>query len=101
MNSKIKAAIKNGQLIPFSQIMAETSPEDRAWIYERARYLQTAAAIRRLRRKLNLTQKELAEKMQVKREIIARAESGQHNVTLETLYRIADATGKSISIDFT
>jgi DNA-binding XRE family transcriptional regulator len=100
MNDKIEEAIKSGKLIPFSKIMAETSLEDRAEIYEKARYLRLSMAIRQLRRQLRLTQKDLAAKMKVKREVIARAESGQHNITLETLYRIAEATNKNITIDF-
>lgn len=100
MTKKIEAAIKSGQLIPFSQIMASYSPEMRQQIYDRARYLRMAMAVRRLRKQLKLTQKELAAKMKVNREVIARAESGQHNVTLETLYRIAEATNRNISIDF-
>lgn len=100
MTDNINKLIKSGKLIPFEDYLKKFSLEDQAWIKERARYLQTAMAIRHLRRQLKLTQKELADRMHVKREVIARAESGQHNVTLETLYRIGEATNRQVTINF-
>lgn len=99
--SKIDQAIKSGKLIPLSKLLAEFSPDEQAEIKERSRYIQASMAIRRIRKTLKLTQQELATKMNVKREVIARAESGKHNVTLETLYHIAEATNHHLDIHFT
>jgi len=100
MNDKIKAAIKQGDLIPYEKIFARYSKKHQKEVLKRARYLRVAMALRNLRRQLKISQAKLAKKMQVKREYIARAESGQQNVTLETLYRIAEATGKDFHFQF-
>ena len=100
MNDKIKAALKRGDLIDYDEIFASYPKKRQAEILKQARYLQVAMALRKLRRKLKISQAKLAKKMQVKREYIARAESGQQNVTLETLYRVAEATGKNFDFQF-
>ncbi len=100
MISKIEKAIKSGKLIPLSKLMEEFSPEAQERIHERSRYMQAAMTIRQMRKSLKLSQTALASKMNIKREVIARAESGRHNVTLETLYHIAEATGHRLDIKF-
>lgn len=97
---KIKEAIKKGRLIPYRKIFESHSKAEQARIKERSRYLIAAMELRKLRKKLKLSQAELARKMDVKREFISRIESGQQNITLETLYRLADATGKKFEIQF-
>jgi len=100
MNKKIKEAIKKGQLIPYEKVFARYSKKDQKEILRQARYLKMAMELRKLRKKLKLSQQKLAEKMNVKREFIARAESGQQNITLESLYRIAEAVGKDFHFGF-
>jgi len=100
MKDKIKAALKRGDLIDYDEIFASYPKKRQAEILKQARYLQVAMALRKLRRKLKISQAKLAKKMQVKREYIARAESGQQNVTLETMYRIAEATGRNFDFQF-
>ena len=100
MKDKIKAALKRGDLIDYDEIFASYPKKRQAEILKQARYLQVAMALRKLRRKLKISQAKLANKMQVKREYIARAESGQQNITLETLYRIAEATGREFNFQF-
>lgn len=100
MNDKIKTAIKRGDLIPYEKIFARYSKKRQKQILRRARYLKMAMELRKLRRRLKISQANLAKKMQVKREYIVRAESGQQNVTLETLYRIAEATGREFDFQF-
>lgn len=100
MNNKIKAAIKRGDLIPYETIFARFSKKEQKEILQQARYLKIAMALRKLRHQLKFSQAKLAHKMQVKREYIARAESGQQNITLETLYKIAEATGKDFNFQF-
>ncbi|MFC1790776.1 helix-turn-helix domain-containing protein [Patescibacteria group bacterium] len=100
MNSKIKKAIKSGKLVSFKKLMAKLPASRRRQIYQKARYLQVAMAVRSLRKRLNLSQAELAKKLNSKREYISRVESGSQNVTLETLYQIAEATNKKFSFEF-
>ena len=100
MNKRIKQAIKKGDLIPYDKIFARLSKKRQEVILKKARYLQAAIALRRLRKALRLSQKKLAKRMMVKREFISRIESGEQNVTLETLYKIAEATGKEFYFRF-
>lgn len=100
MNKKIQEALKQGRLLDFDELFKSYSKEHQTEINKQYRYLKMAIAMRKLRRKLKLSQAKLAKKMRVKREFIARAESGQQNVTLETLYRIAEATGREFNFQF-
>ena len=98
--NKIQEAITRGDLIPHEQIWKTFSPERQERIMQRARYLKAAMELRKLRKALRLSQNQLAKKMSVKREFISRIESGQQNVTLDTLYRIAEVTGKDLKLMF-
>lgn len=49
------------------------------------------------RKKLNLTQKELAEKIGVKQSAISRVEGGNQNTTIKTLSMIAEGLEISVS----
>ncbi|HCM36555.1 MAG TPA: hypothetical protein DIS53_01305 [Candidatus Wildermuthbacteria bacterium] len=97
---KIQQAVKRGDVIPYEKVLRGYSREDRAEIAEKARYLKAAMELRKVRKQLHLSQEELAKKMVVKREFISRIESGRQNVTLDTLYRIAEVTGKEFRLSF-
>lgn len=96
----IQKALKRGELIPYEQVWRGYSHKDQETILEKARYLKAAIELRRLRKQLHLSQETLAKKISVQREFISRIESGRQNVTLETLYRIAQATGKEFKLSF-
>lgn len=100
MPKKIKEALEKGDAIAWDDLFASYPKEKQERILREARYIRAAMRLRRLRRRLKLSQEELAKKMGVKREFIARIESGQQNVTLETLYRIAEAAGKEFHFTF-
>lgn len=100
MTKKIQEAIKKGQLIPFEKIFNSYSKKRQKTILREARYILMAMELRKLRKSLKLSQEKLAYKMNVKREFIARAESGQQNITLESLYRIAESVGKEFHFGF-
>lgn len=97
---KIQQAIEKGKLIPYEKVLHGYSRKEQEEISERTRYLKAAMELRRVRRQLHLSQEELAKKMSVKREFISRVESGRQNVTLETLYRIAEGTGRELKLMF-
>lgn len=100
MPKKIKEALERGDAILWDDLFASYPKERQERILREARYLRAAMKLRRLRKRLKLSQEELAEKMDVRREFIARIESGRQNVTLETLYKIAEATGKEFEFHF-
>ncbi len=104
MNKKlpqnIQKAIEKGDLIPYEKVWRGYSRKDQESILGKVRYFKAAMELRRLRKQLHLSQETLAKKISVKREFISRIESGRQNVTLETLYRIAQATGRQFTLSF-
>ena len=100
MNSKIKQALKMGDLIAYDDLFASYSKKRQQEILKRARYLKAALELKKLRKDLKISQQELARKMKVKREFVSRIESGEQNITIETLNRIAMATGKDFYFHF-
>lgn len=97
---KIREAIRRGDLIPREKVLASFTAEEQEEIREIAQQIKLAMRLRRLRKKLKLSQENLAKKMDVKREFISRIESGEQNVTLQTLYKIAEATGREFHFGF-
>ena len=100
MNRKINQALKKGDLVNYDNLFASYSQKRQQEILKRARYLKAALELKKLRKQLKISQKELAHKMKVKREFITRIESGEQNITIETLNRIAEATGKEFEFHF-
>jgi len=98
--SKIQKALQDGELVPQAEVWRAYSRKDQAVISEKVRYLKAAMELRKLRKQLHLSQGQLAKKIAAKREFVSRIESGRQNVTLETLYRIAQATGKKLTLSF-
>lgn len=100
MNKKINEAVKRGDLVDYGGLFASYSQKRQQEILKRARYLKAAMELRKLRKDLKISQNELARKMKVKREFISRIESGEQNITIETLSRVAEATGKEFEFRF-
>ena len=98
--SKINQAVKKGGLVDYADLFASYSQRRQQEILTRARYLKIAMELKKLRKQMKISQKELARKMKVKREFITRIESGGQNITIETLNRIAEATGKKFEFHF-
>ncbi len=74
--------------------MTQLTPERRAKIEARTDKLhQEYLALRTLRKKLNLTQGEMAERLGVKQPSISKLENGDRRLTLETLSDIITALG--------
>lgn len=63
-----------------------------------ARYYEVVKDLKITRKLLDLTQTELAQLADVSRSTIARIESGEENVELETLLRLATAMNKKLEI---
>lgn len=74
--------------------MAQLTPERRAKIEARTDELhQEYLALRALRKKLNLSQGEMAEKLGIQQPAISKLENGDRRLTLETLSDIITALG--------
>ncbi|NJM77543.1 MAG: helix-turn-helix transcriptional regulator [Acaryochloridaceae cyanobacterium RU_4_10] len=74
--------------------MAQLTPERRAKIEARTDELhQEYLALRTLRKKLNLTQGEIAERLGVKQSSISKLENGDRRLTLEILSDVIAALG--------
>ena len=52
------------------------------------------------RAELNLSQKELAEKLGIKQSHISRLENGNHNPSLAFMQRLAEGLGRTLYIEF-
>ena len=98
--NKINKAVKRGDLVAYSDLFAGYSKKRQQEILKRARYLKAAMELKKLRKELKISQETLARKMKVKREFITRIESGEQNITIETLNRVAEATGKEFEFHF-
>jgi len=100
MNRKINQAVKRGDLIAYTDLFSSYPKKRQQEILKKARYLKAAMELKKLRKELKMSQEALARKMKVKREFITRIESGEQNVTIETLNRVAEATGKEFEFHF-
>ena len=100
MNRKIKQAVKRGDLIAYGDLFDSYSQKLQQEILKRARYLKVPMELKKLRKELKISQEELVRKMKAKREFITRVESGEQNITNETLNRVAEATGKGFELHF-
>lgn len=64
-------------------------------------HIELSQKIRKARKKLGMSQKDLAEKMGVKQSLVSRWESSECNYTIDTLVEIADALGLSVRCPLT
>ena len=61
--------------------------------------LTLAQAIYSFRKKKGLSQIELAKRMSVKQQVISRVESGEANMTIDTLFRFLEALGIVLKVE--
>lgn len=66
----------------------------------RATQRDVAALIRRTREACGLTQHQMAERMGSTQSVVARWETGDHEITMKTLARIADALEVALVLRF-
>jgi len=98
--NKFRQAIKEGRLIDYDKLFASYSKDYQQKVKEEAKFLMAKMEIIRVRKEKKLSQSDLAKRMKVKREFISRVESGNQNVTLRTLIKIATAVGKEFKFRF-
>ncbi|MCK4763809.1 MAG: helix-turn-helix transcriptional regulator [Candidatus Aminicenantes bacterium] len=78
----------------------DNDPEFREIWKNNAEKRELVKKIIALRIKENLTQKDLANKMNTNQSVISRLESGKYNPSIEFLNRIAKAMNKKVEINF-
>lgn len=92
----------NRKMIPADELFAEWR-KDPAYVSEYARLEEEfalAAALIDARGQAQLTQEDVATRMQTSQQAVARLEGGKGNPSLKTLRRFADATGTRLKIAF-
>jgi len=71
---------------------------DREIIEQQKKYYYLALALRKTRQAKGLTQDKLAQKAHLPRTTITKVESGERNVTLQTLMNLAEAMDKKLEV---
>ena len=67
---------------------------------EESQRLKIAYQIAKLRKQQKLSQKELAHRLKTTQSVVARMETGEQNLTTDTLQKIATAFKNSLRIEF-
>ena len=75
-------------------------PKIKKYYDEEGKKLEIAYQILMLRKKHRISQKQLARKIGTTQSNIARMESGQQNFSTETLYKVANAFGRELKVEF-
>ena len=90
--------MKKNKFVSFEEVLAEQMklPGFREGFSAEINRLRLSYQIKMLRKKNNLTQRQVAAKAKMPQSVIARLESGTHGVSLDTLYKIADVFGKQV-----
>lgn len=89
---------KNIELCTFDEVFKKrTTAFERSYAEESLR-LMLATQIKTARLEQHLTQSAIAKKAGMPQSIIARLESGEHGVSVDTLGKIAHALGKRIAL---
>lgn len=88
--------------VDFQEYLAEQlkNPKFKQYYDEFGQQLEIAYAILQLRKKLKLSQKVIAKKIGTSQSNIARIESGNENMTVQTLHKIAKAYKRDLKIEF-
>lgn len=84
--------------ITLDQFVQDFTPEQKRAMRNHVRYYDVLVSLKETRKKLGLTQEELAEKANVPRTTITKVESGKYNPTLNTLMNIATALNKTLEV---
>ncbi len=90
------------KVVDFQEYLNEKlkNPTFKRCYEEHGKRLEVAYRILQLRKQKKLSQAELAKKIGTKQTDVARIESGQQNLTTDTLQRIASALNRELKIDF-
>jgi DNA-binding XRE family transcriptional regulator len=76
------------------------TPEQNKIVEAEIRYYEVLVELRKMRKKLGLTQEQLAMRADVPRTTITKIESGSFNPTINTLMSLASAMDKRLQVRF-
>jgi DNA-binding XRE family transcriptional regulator len=97
MNKKQQQYFKNNT-ISLEEFSKKFTPEQNAMVENEIRYYDALISLKATRKKLGLTQEEVAQKANLPRTTVTKIESGKYNPTLSTLMSIASALNKTLQI---
>lgn len=81
---------------PFARFRKD--PRYQEYLREEEAVIDIAIRIAKFRRQCKLSQAQLAKKARMPQSVIARIESGKHNMTVETLIRVTSALKKRLVV---
>lgn len=94
MQTRTVRFMKHKEMLKFLKSYPQFTEE-----YEKTRLkMQFGREIIELRRKRGISQQELAERVNTKRNNISRVERGEQNLTIGTMYRLVNALGEKLFI---
>ena len=99
-NSKKSISEIKKMAISLDEFKKQFSKKDLREIEKEKRYYEVLMKLRSARKKKGFTQEKLSILAKVPRTTITKIESGNRNVTINTLMNIADALGKELVISF-
>lgn len=86
--------------ISHKEVLKKYTKEERKQIKMEAKYFSLLNCVRVVRSNSDITQVELSRRSGIPRETISKIESGNRNVTIGKLVKLADALGKTLEIRF-
>jgi len=89
--------------VPAEKVFSDLNftEKEKRRVEERIKEYDLLMALKKIRKKLNLSQEKLAQKANLPRTTITKIESGNYNPTISTLMAIASAMDKKLEIRFT
>lgn len=97
MNNKMKKKIQNNT-VSIEEFSSKFTTEQQEIVTAEIKYYDLVIALKQTRKKLGLTQEELAKKANIPRTTVTKVESGNYNPTLQTLMSLATAMNKQLKI---
>ncbi len=99
MNTKLTELLKKNT-ISLQDFARDFSSQQEKVAADEIRYYDVLIALKKLRKKMGLSQEQLAKKAAIPRTTITKIESGLYNPTLNTLMTISSAMDKKLQIQF-
>src|SRR5258706_12809447 len=98
MNTKKAKLLKiiEENTVSLEEVMGKFTEEQNRIVESEIRYYDLLVELRRIRKKLGLSQQTLAEKAKLPRTTITKIESGTYNPTINTLMSIAYAMDEKL-----
>jgi len=88
------------KIVTFKEFNLDLTVDDIKEIEAEKKYYQMVVELRKVREELGLTQENLAKKSNLPRTTISKIESGNRNVTLETLMSLAKGMNRTLTLKF-